>query len=292
MFTTFRSNSSCDPKALIRINLTYLWRHGRLPNLSDPRLFTELVQLRKLCDRNPLMPLLADKVAVKAFVADRLGRDWIIPTLWSGARLPGWSRWRDPVVVKSRHGCNQNAFVYDHDANWQSARARSARWMTKAYGEWLDEWAYGLIPRGLLVEPHISSGGELPLDYKFYVFGGVVTHIQVHLDRAHNHRWIVHDRDWRPISKQAPTIPRPSKLSEMIAAAEEIGRGFGFARIDFYQPAEQPLFGEISFYPGSGLDPFDPPALDAEMGRLWLRAGGDAFVSRQSGMKTGRQSFA
>ena len=67
----------------------------------------------------------------------------------------------------------------------------------------------------------------------------------------------------------------------MLSAAEELAHGFDFVRVDFYQPAEQPLFGEISFYPGSGLAPFDPPELDAAMGRLWLHASSDSCAEPQ-----------
>ena len=272
------TSSNAMPGALLRINLAYYWRHGRLPNLRDPGLFTELVQWRKLHDRDARMPVMADKVAVKAIVADRLGQDWVVPTLWSGVDLPASPSWDHPVVVKSRHGCNQNIFVAADDPNWWSVRASAARWMRKPYGKWLDEWLYAQIPRGLLIEPFIGSGDTLPIDYKLFVFDGEVTHIQVHFDRGGNHRWIVHDLDWRPIGGAAAIVPKPSALPAMIAAAREMARGFGFARVDFYQPDNRPLFGEICFYPGSGLDAFDPPELDAAMGRLWLRARGRSHV--------------
>jgi len=41
-------------------------------------------------------------------------------------------------------------------------------------------------------------------------------------------------------------------------------------RVDFYEIDGHPRFGEMTFYPGSGLDPFDPPALDAMLGDRWL----------------------
>lgn len=261
-----------DPMARLRIALTYLWRHQRLAKLTEPTLFTELVQLRKLRDRDIRMPAMADKVAVKPIVAARLGREWVVPILWSGAELPLHLPWKGAVVVKARHGCNQNAFVRNDARAWQAARFAAARWMRRDYGWWLDEWLYAHIPRGLLIEPFIGNGSELPLDYKIFVFGGEATHVQVHLDRAHNHHWVVHDRDWRAIANDAPKVSRPTALPAMMAAAEELAAGFDFARVDFYQPGDQPLFGEISFYPGSGLERFDPPELDAEMGRLWLSA--------------------
>ncbi|GGE94832.1 ATP-grasp fold amidoligase family protein [Sphingomonas prati] len=260
-----------DRAARLRIGLTYLWRHGRLPNLTDPGLFSELVQVRKLREHDPRMPVLADKVGVKAIVASRLGREWVVPLLWSGSELPAQFPATGRVVVKARHGCNQNAFVGD-GRDWAKARSRSAKWMSGAYGWWLDEWLYAHIPSGLLVEPFIGGGSDLPVDYKLFVFGGRVTHVQVHLDRARRHRWIVYDRDWCPIANDVPIMPRPTALAAMIAAAEELSTGFDFVRVDFYQPGEQPLFGEISFYPGSGLEPFDPPELDRAFGRLWLEA--------------------
>lgn len=218
------------------------------------------------------MPVMADKVAVKSIVANELGREWVIPMLWSGVELPARPPWNGPVVVKSRHGCNQNVFVGENWSEWKVASSAATKWMRKDYGWWLDEWLYARIPRGLLIEPLIGTGCDLPIDYKIYVFGGHATHVQMHLDRARNHRWILHDINWRAIASGAPQMPRPSALPAMIAAAEQLAKGFDFARVDFYQPDRQPLFGEICFYPGSGLDPFDPPELDAAMGRLWLQA--------------------
>lgn len=278
MHTALSSAAAIDhAAALLRVTLTYVWRHRRLPDLDDPQSFTELVQLRKLYDRDARMPAMADKVAVKALVAERLGRAWVVPTLWAGERLPDRSRWSRPIVVKSRHGCNQNAFVQG-GADWPAVRARTARWLRSSYGGWLDEWLYAHIPRGVLIEPFVGVGHRLPIDYKFYVFGGRASHVQAHLDRGIAHRWVMHDREWTPVTNSAPRIARPSALRDMIAAAEEMARGFDFARVDLYQPAAQPLFGEISFYPGSGLDRFDPPGLDAELGALWLQAGGGRLV--------------
>lgn len=261
-----------DRAARARIALTYLWRHGRLPKLANPERFTELVQLRKLHDRDPRLPVLADKVAVKAVVAERLGREWVVPMLWSGSALPDQPPSAGRVVVKARHGCNQNVFVGGHPRDWRAAQAAAACWMRGRYGWWLDEWLYAHIPRGLLIEPFIGSGSDLPRDYKVFVFGGRAAHVQVHIGRGRAHRWVIHDRDWRPTVNGAPQITRPTALAAMIAAAEELSIGFDFVRVDFYQPAVQPLFGEMSFYPGSGLHLIHPPELDIEWGRLWLAA--------------------
>jgi hypothetical protein len=270
--------------ASARIALTYLWRHHRFPRLSDPRTFNELVQNRKLHDRDERLPILADKVRAKSVVQSRIGSEWIIPTLWHGTALPSCPPWPTPFVVKSRHGCNQIRFVHTVDPTaWRTTKGKARRWMQTTYGSWLDEWAYRDIPKGILVEPFMGCGRELPLDYKFFVFGGRVEYIQVHLDRGKNpgwlahggvHRWIVFNRQWqRRSSRTSDADPaRPINLTRMIEAAEELGRGLDFVRVDLYEIDGHPLFGELTFYPGSGLDPFDPVELDQEMGTRWLRA--------------------
>jgi TupA-like ATPgrasp len=268
----YRSLTHTDRLARLRINLTYAWRHGRLPQLNSPSLFTELVQHRKLHDRNPSLPLMADKILVKEEVARVIGSDWIIPTLWQGLELPLRRAWCAPLVVKSRHGSNQCIFVRSPTEDWNKVRRCSRRWVHSRYGFWLDEWLYKDIPRGLLVEPFVGTEGALPIDYKLYVFGGTVAFIQVHFDRERAHRWIVLDRDWRPMAASTIIPAKPGSLSAMIEAAETLAGSLDFVRADFYEIAGKPKFGELTFYPGSGLDAFDPPELDAVMGAMWLGA--------------------
>ena len=260
------------PFPRLRIRLTYLWRHGRLPDLAHPTRFTELVQRRKLLDHDPRMGQLVNKVTAKAAASRMLGDDWIIPTIWTGDRLPREPEWAFPFILKASHGCNQNAVCHDM-ADYRRVFERASRWTRKPYGLWLDEWAYRDVPRGFIVEPYLGDRTTRPIDYKIYVFGGKATFVQVHLDRSGNHRWILFDRHWDQISmhREAPAPP-PANLDRMLANAERIAGPFDFARVDFYEIDAKPKFGEVTFYPGSGLDRFDPPELDLMIGGHWLRA--------------------
>lgn len=258
--------------ARLRIQLTYLWRHGRMPNLDDPVRFTELVQMRKLFDRDSRMVVLSDKIAAKAAAADLLGAEWTVPTLWQGDVLPASSPLSEPAMLKARHGCNQYRAIRTAPTcnEWAGLRKLTDKWTAEPYGFWLDECCYRDVPRGLLAEKMIG-GDTLPVDYKIYVFGGVATHVQVHQDRAGDHRWILHDRDYRQlVPSNAEGPKRPRSLNAMLEAAETLARGFSFARVDFYEVDRTPLFGEFCFYPGSGLDPFAADWVDEELGRLWL----------------------
>lgn len=262
--------------ARMRVRLCYLVRHQKFLHLDNPSRFNELVQRRKLENRDVRMVTLADKVAVKAHVAASLGPEWIIPTSWSGDVLPDTPPCAAPFVIKARHGSNQSIYVRDAAIDWSSIRKRAAGWMRGPYGQLLDEWLYSHIPLGLLVEPFVGEDGQLPIDYKIFVFGGRATYVQVHLEREKRHRWIVFDRAWNRVSAPTddPHPKRPDTLDRMLDAAETLARGFDFVRCDFYEIAGKPLFGEMTFYPGSGLDKFNPVELDVVFGQHWLTAGG------------------
>lgn len=266
-----RPPASSDALARLRIRLSYWWRHGRLPNLDQPSTFTEWVQWRKLNERSLPLAHLTDKAAAKAHVVDRLGAHWVVPTLWQGQVAPEAPPWSTPFVIKSSHGCNQYAIVRDVARDWPAALARTRRWTRGNYGAWLDEWGYSTSEPGLMVEPFVGVGDTPPKDYKIYIFNGSAEVVQVHSDRLTNHRWVQYDRDWNRVSVGAELEP-PKGLASMLAAAEALGQGHDFLRVDFYDTPGQPLFGEYCLYPGSGLDRFDPVALDEHLGAKWRAA--------------------
>ena len=261
-----------SPRA--RTSLTYAWRHCRWPDLDYGERFTEMVQRRKLVDRDARHPALMDKLAAKALAAQILGESWVIPTLWCGEALPHFRPFATPAILKANHGCNQYRILRKAPtaSDWASLRELTRGWLERPYGGWLDEWAYRDTPRGLLAEPLVGEGNALPIDYKIYVFGGRATHVQVHLEREHAHRWILHDRDWKQLVHVEETPPRPRSLAAMLEAAETMATGHDFLRVDFYEVGRRPLFGEFCLYPGSGLDPFAADWIDLELGRLWREA--------------------
>ena len=254
--------------ALVRVSVAYWWRHGRWPDLDQPRQFTEWVQWRKLNDRNETLAQLTDKSVAKRAAADLLDPSFLIPTVWRGRQLPELPPAPLPLIVKANHGCDQ-FLVIETLEDWARARRIAPRWLRSSYGKWLDEWHYGAARREIIVEPFVGARGELPLDYKIYVFGGRAEMVQVHQGRRANHGWSQWSREWRPLSHNACDVDPPKSLTRMLAAAERLAEGHDFLRVDFYEVEGQPLFGEFCLFPGSGLDPFDPVSIDERLGALW-----------------------
>ena len=258
--------------AQVRVTITFVWRHGYLPNVARPQLFNEWVQWRKLYDRDLTLAALTDKLHAKGVAANRIGLSLIIPTFWFGYRLPDVAPWPMPFIVKANHGCKQFVVVRS-DNDWRFAKREAPGWLTSAYGKWLDEWHYKCARRFLLVEPFVGPEEGLPVDYKVFVFGGVAEFIQVHLARDADHRWVYFNRSWeRLTSTGAEDIQRPVWLAEMLNAAELMGGDRDHLRVDFYEVEDGFRFGETSLFPGSGLDRFDPASLDQAFGRFWARS--------------------
>lgn len=252
----------------------YLLAHGRLPDLREPKTFNEHVLRMKLTWDDPRHVPFADKLAVKDIVAERLGPEWVTPTLWSGTSFPQDPDFPFPYVVKANHGSGQVAFVRSPDDEVGLAE-RVSGWLEKRLArKWAEGW-YAHIEPKLLVEPMLGDGVEAPLDYKFYGFDGTVVCVQVDTGRFGEHKRSFYDPSWGKLRIEfgypidPADIPAPESLSEMVSAASELSRGFDFARVDFYELESGPRFGEVTFAPASGLTRYEPRSADEWLGTFW-----------------------
>ncbi len=259
--------------ARMRVMGTFIWRHRYLPQLARPQVYNEWVQWRKLYDRDWSLAALTDKLHAKTVAANRMDASLVVPTLWFGNRLPEAAPWPMPFIVKANHGCRQFVVVRC-GSDWRVAKREAPQWLAARYGQWLDEWHYRCARRGILVEPFVGPERGLPVDYKVFVFGGVAEFIQVHFDRDADHRWVYFDRCWKNLCPSAGEneVPRPAWLSEILNAAELMAGDRDHLRVDFYETEDGFRFGETCLFPGSGLDPFDPPSLDQAFGTLWAKS--------------------
>lgn len=113
-------------------------------------------------------------------------------------------------------------------------------------------------------------------DYKFFCFNGEPKLIQVDFGRFENHQRNIYDINWNYLnaSIKYPTNPnikinKPEKLEVMLNIAKKLSVGIPHVRVDLYSINEKILFGELTFYHGSGYQKIEPKSLDLEMGE-WL----------------------
>lgn len=266
------------------IQIMHYRRFRRLANLRAPKTLSEKINWRKLYQRDPRFTVFVDKVAVKDEVARLIGRDHVIPTLWTGER-PDDIPFDDippPYVIKVNHGIGHHIFIRRRaDIDAKKIRAHLKRQLRHSYGRDTRQWAYAGIPRRILIERMLEVGGEIPEDYKFFVYHGRVHFIQVEVNRFSRHEAAFFDRTWTklPGTKVEPDIGKPilkpSHLAEMIAVAEKIGSIFDFVSVDLYCVCGNVYFGETTFYPGSIYLRMGPASWDQMFGEPWLLAKAD-----------------
>ncbi|MEP6564303.1 MAG: ATP-grasp fold amidoligase family protein [Mesorhizobium sp.] len=251
----------------------------RVPNFAAPASFTEKIHWRKIFDDDPRFAILLDKLKAKAFVRERLAWLGFPEVLWQGdnPRDIPFGQLKIPYMVKCNHGCDMNAAVPDPaTVDSEQIIAEMSRHRAKTFGVDKLEPAYAHIKPRVFVETLIGKDqGYLPIDYKFSVIGGRVTYIIVTASRSTVRKTGLFDRHWQrlPAAQRGidPTleIDPPASFARMIEAAETLGREFDMMRVDFYEDAGQPVFGEFTVYPRSGLLQFDPPFFDYELGARW-----------------------
>lgn len=269
----------------LAVNLLYLRYFKKLPNLKSPQTFNEKIAWRKLYQRSPAFSVFADKIAVKAEITKLIGEQHVIPTLWVGedpAEIP-FDSLEVPYVIKVNHGSGGNLFIRTRQDIDQAEIIKSVgEQLRSSYGHGYREWGYlGISPR-ILVERMIQVSGDVPEDYKFFVYRGKVHFIQIDCDRFRGHTCNLYDRNWNLLPATlgfpatAKAVAAPPSLDQMIAIAEKIGQ-FDFARVDLYSTPTGILFGEVTFYPGAGLETFVPGEWDYIFGQPW-KIGPDRVV--------------
>ena len=262
------------------LKLMYRAALGSWPNLLHPKTFNEKLQWLKLHDRNPLHTTLVDKYRVKEWVAKQIGAEHVIKTydVWERAEDIDVSGLPERFVLKTNHDCGgivicRDRLILDLDA----AKKKLARHLRKNYFWGGREWPYKNVRPLIFAEEYIepNNGADL-LDYKLMCFSGEVRCSFTCMGRAQGDlRVDFFDVDWGhlPFTRHYPnsdTVPsRPRRYEEMVSLAERLSRGIPFVRVDFYESGDRLLLGEMTFYPGSGLEEFDPSEWDERLG-TWI----------------------
>lgn len=260
----------------------FLKAHGYPLNLKNPTSFNEKICWKKIYDRNPLLPVIADKYRVREYVKSVLGETEaeriLIPLLAVVDRpedldidaLP------DQFVVKSNHGSGNNLIVkekssFDVESFFKLANA----WLLEPYGIRNHEWAYTHVERKIMVEQLLlDESGEVPADYKFCMIHGQCEFIKLDNDRFKNFTSTLYDSDWNKLDvrwrrPQAEYSPPPRHLKDMLRVAQSLSKDLDFIRVDFYVLGDRFYVGEMTNYPVRGRGKFSPTQFDIDLGKKW-----------------------
>ena len=257
----------------------FMYRFGYSLDLDNPRTFCEKLQWLKLYDRKQEYTKMVDKFEVKKYVANKIGEEYIIPTLgvWNTPWDIDWDTLPNQFVLKTTHGGGGNGVIICKDKMQLNKES-----VCKALSESLNcdlyksfrEWPYKNVSKRIIAELFLENpSGELN-DYKFFCFNGLVKFFKIDFNRfiEHHANYYLPNGQLLPFGEKGlePDFEHvetmPDNLSEMIKIAERLSNGCKFVRVDLYDVKGKIYFGELTFYPAAGLGEFVPEEWNEKIG--------------------------
>ncbi|MFC4097904.1 ATP-grasp fold amidoligase family protein [Euzebyella saccharophila] len=270
------------------INKMFLQAFGRKVNFQQPITLNEKINWLKINDRSPLHTRCVDKYAVREYISEKIGEEYLVPLYFrtsyseeiTNDNLPD-----KPCIIKTNHDSGGGYFVKnkkDVDLNIIRIKLRN-RLRKNYYYKYSREWQYKNIKPCVIVESLLQTkDGKIPMDYKLHCFNGKVRMIQVDIDRGteyHYRNW--YDIHWkrepyRWSSKKGQNkftdpanydVAPPESLKQMIKLSELLAKPFVYVRVDWYDVDGKLYFGEITFHHDSGYAPIIPEKYDIQLGK-------------------------
>lgn len=265
-----------DREAIQRL---YYKKGGRFPDIEHPVLFSEKLQWMKLYYRNPLMKICADKYEIRSYLEKR-GYGYLLNELiavYNSEKDINPKELPNQFVLKATHASGWNLICKNKDEiNWFIWKKILREWLKHDIFWNGREWHYKEIAPRLICEKYLQDKSGGLIDYKFYCFNGKPAFVQanngrgqlVHAQNFYNLEWKIlpFGKDLTP--RPEINIPKPTQLNEMISISKDLSSPFPYVRVDFYEVEGKIIFGEMTFFPASGLPDFKPSNYDKIIGSM------------------------
>ncbi len=252
------------------VKIYYEYYTGKKLNLDQPVEFNQKIQWMKVFYRPPILNKLVDKYAVRSYVKEKAGEQYLneLIDVYDRVSEVNFEDLPEQFVIKGVHGCHFNLIVKDkQQMNLLRSRYLLTKWLNKnQYYRGGLEWAYKDVKPRLIAEKYLEEfGKEIINDYKFFCFDGNPKFVQVDLERGiHDYRCF-YDMKWQklPFTMQRNPmfegeVSRPENFETMIDIVSKLAGNFPFVRVDLYNIHGRIIFGEMTFYPSDGRNEFKP----------------------------------
>lgn len=263
------------------LKMMFPLKMGKKLDLNNPLTFNEKLQWLKLYNRKPEYTKMVDKYEAKKYIASIIGEEHIIPTIGiynSVDEIP-WEKLPNQFVLKCTHDSGGIVICKDKERlDIEKAKAKLSRGLAKSYFYLYREWPYKNVKPRIICEKYIvdESGIELK-DYKFFCFNGIPKLFKVDFNRSSDHRANYYDLEWILLDfgevmcppDSSRIIPKPKNFDLMVSIAKKLSRDEPFVRVDLYNNNGNIYFGELTFFPATGMGRFTSDEWDKTMG-IWM----------------------
>lgn len=263
------------------LEIWYRSKTGCLLNLDNPTTYNEKIQWLKLYDSTPEKTRLADKYLVRDWVAEKIGKEYLVPIIGVYNKFEDidFDKLPNQFVIKCNHGSGYNIIIKDKSQiNIDDVKNKINKWMRENFAyRYGYELHYRDIEPKIIIEKYIENQGTNDLyDYKFWCFDGKVYYIQFLSERnLDGLKMAFYDKKWNKQNfvydypLDVKNIEKPDNLDDMIKLAEKLSTGFSHVRVDFYRMNDGKLyFGEMTFSSASGVSKWNDENINKKFGDL------------------------
>lgn len=255
-------------------------------NIKNPQTFNEKLQWLKLNDRSPEYTKMVDKYEVRKYIAETIGEEHLIPLLgvWDNPDEIDFDSLPNQFVLKCTHNSGLGMCICKDKSKIDVKKVKKElkKGLKQNYFITSREWPYKDVKPRVVAEKYmVDDKNTYPedglIDYKFYCFNGKSEYAYVSQNLDDHKRASISyiTLDWEqapfkrfdyPAFKDVPK--QPERFDEMLKLAQNLSKDIPFLRVDFYEINGKVYFGELTFFPGSGLTELSPEEWDYKLGDM------------------------
>ncbi len=235
----------------------------KFPDLINCQDFNDKIQWLKLFDQDKLQIQCSDKLRVRDYVEEKVGRKYLVPMYQAVSEFSqiNFNDLPESFVMKTNHDSGTVVLVKEkHKLNIAKAKKRLGDSLQRKFGWSVGEWAYSFVSPMIIVEEYIEPESITPpADYKFYCINGEVKFCHYIYDRGANSKEQLLTPEGDDLKTPLHSkfelgtgFVKPSNWEEMLNVASKVSAGFKCVRVDLFSSNGNIYVGEMTFWPMAG----------------------------------------
>lgn len=258
-------------------------KNGYPLDLENPQTFQEKVCWKMVNDRNPLLPIVADKYLLYYYVAAKVGHKQADQLLIENIHYLTEADDMDEIdlpnsfILKSNQGSNRNMICRDLEAiDLDKIKKTVRKWLNSYEDRLTPQWAYKGIKKVILVQKLLVGTEDNPIvEFKLYMLHGRCNYVHFISDRFGNEEKLFLDEQFNILDETNEEMNDYTRdiiskhKKRLITLSGTLSEDFDFIRVDFLIHNGAVYLGELTNYPGSIFRNRIPKKYNIQMGKEW-----------------------
>lgn len=263
------------------LEMLYFIKMKKRLNLNNPQTFNEKLQWLKLNDRKEIYTKMVDKYEAKKYVAEKIGEEYIIPTIgvYNNFKEIDFDKLPKQFVIKCTHDSGGVVIVKDKEKmNIEKTRKKINKCLKQNFYKVGREWPYKNIKPRIIIEKYMEDKNDKNIkDYKFFCFNGKpeLMYISEGMENHKTASMSFFDMNFNLSSCKRKDYKlldgktkKPKNFNKMKELSKVLSKGIPHLRVDFYEINGKIYFGELTFTTCSGFVPFEDESWDYKLGEF------------------------